>query len=1105
MSDPLWYKDAVIYEAHVRAFFDSNNDGIGDFSGLTEKLDYLQGLGINALWILPFYPSPLRDDGYDIADYEGVHPSYGTVEDVDRFIAEAHKRDIRVITELVINHTSDQHPWFQAARRAPAGSPERDFYVWSETNQKYQGVRIIFTDTETSNWSWDDTAKAYYWHRFFHHQPDLNFDNPRVLEAVFKTMRFWLDRGVDGLRLDAVPYLIEREGTICENLEETHEVLRKIRRAMDERYPDRMLIAEANQWPADVRPYFGNGDECHMAFNFPLMPRMFMALRQEDRHPITEIVRQTPDIPENCQWGLFLRNHDELTLEMVTDEERDYMYQAYAADPRMRINVGIRRRLAPLVENSRRRIELLHSLLFSLPGTPCIYYGDEIGMGDNIYLGDRNGVRTPMQWTGDRNAGFSRTDPARLYAPVIMDPVYGYQSINVEAQERAPFSLLNWMKRMIALRKQFKVFGRGTLEFLGAGNRKVLAYVRRHEGEVVLCVANLSRTVQPVELDLSAFAGMTPIEMLGLTEFPRIGDLPYFLTLPPYYFYWFRLQLAPAPVTTLRAPEAAAPVEALPAFFMGVAWDTLLDGNVRTLIERESLVLFLQRQRWFGGKARPVRAAHFRDWGLLRKGTDPIFVTIVEVTYEQGEAERYVLPLSIVSGAAAETIVAQTPQVALARVTGARKGLIIDASADEAGAQALFQVLERETTVATRRGLLRTRHTPAFAELRGTGTLAPKRGAAEQSNTSITFGDRLILKLFRRVENGPNPDVEIGEYLTTKTSFRRAPRVAASIEYEAAGEAVVAHLAVAQQFVVSQADGWSHALGELRRFYDEVVVREAPDRELLKPGHMFDLAAAPTPDGVCDLTGAYIDSANVLGRRTAELHLALAGDAGSEAFAPAAWTRDDTTRLVADAADQIAKALALLDAAPAGLTPELAAAARDVVDRAHATLHERYGPDRHTAPEGAVARIRVHGDYHLGQVLWSEGDFYLLDFEGEPARPLEGRRLKDSPLKDVAGMLRSFDYAAHAALFAQMAVRGADAARLEPWARVWQRWTGAAFLKGYLTAAGSAPFVPADPEQRAALLDLFLLDKALYELNYELNNRPEWARIPLRGLSEFLG
>src|SRR5262245_3364628 len=786
-----WYKDAVIYEAHVRAFFDSNNDGIGDFAGLTSKLDYLQSLGINALWLLPFYPSPLRDDGYDIADYEGIHPSYGTIQDFERFMDEAHMRGIRVITELVVNHTSDQHPWFQAARRAPAGSPEREFYVWSETKQKYQGVRIIFTDTETSNWSWDDTAKAYYWHRFFHHQPDLNFDNPRVLEAVLKTMNFWVDRGVDGLRLDAVPYLIEREGTICENLDETHDILKKIRRAMDERHTGRMLIAEANQWPADVRPYFGNGDECHMAFHFPLMPRMFMAIRQEDRHPITEIMRQTPDIPENCQWGLFLRNHDELTLEMVTDEERDYMYQTYAADPRMRINVGIRRRLAPLVESSRRRIELLHSLLFSLPGTPVIYSGDEIGMGDNIYLGDRNGVRTPMQWTGDRNAGFSRADPARLFAPPIMDPVYGYQSINVEAQEQSPFSLLNWMKRMITLRKQFKVFGRGSLEFLYSSNRKILTYVRRYEGEAILCVANLSRTVQPVELNLAEFKGMTPVEMLGLTEFPRIGELPYFLTLPGHNFYWFRLQQAPSPITAQRVSEASVPVDNLPAFFMGVAWDTLLEGNVRTLMERESLVPFLQRQRWFGGKARPLRAARFLDWGVARRGPDPVFFTIVEADYVDGAREQYFVPLALVSGAAADARVTATPHVVVARLTGARKGIVLDAAADEGAAQTLLDALDTEQSFRTRRGVVRTRRTPAFEELRGSGPLPTRRIGAEQSNTSFAFGDRLVVKLFRRVQSGPNPDVEIGEHLTLYTSFRRAPRLAAFIEYEPAGEPTV--------------------------------------------------------------------------------------------------------------------------------------------------------------------------------------------------------------------------------------------------------------------------------------------------------------------------
>ena len=696
-----WYKDAVIYQAHVRAFLDSTSDGVGDFPGLTTKLDYLEGLGIDTLWLLPFYPSPLKDDGYDIADYNNIHPAYGTLADFDRFIAEAHRRNIRVVTELVINHTSDEHPWFEAARRAPAGSTARDFYVWSETNQKYQGVPIIFSDSEKSNWTWDETAGAYYWHRFFHHQPDLNYDNPAVLDAVIAVMRFWLDRGVDGMRLDAVPYLIEREGTPCANLDETHAVLKRIRAEMDARHPDRVLLAEANQWPAEVRPYFGDGDECHMAFHFPLMPRMFMAVRQEDRHPIVEILRQTPDIPETCQWGLFLRNHDELTLEMVTDEERDYMYQVYANDPQMRINGGIRRRLAPLMENSRRRIELMNSLLFSLPGTPVIYYGDEIGMGDNIYLGDRNGVRTPMQWTGDRNGGFSRADAARLYAPLITDPVYGFSAVNVEAQERAPFSLLNWMKRMIGVRKQHTVFGRGAIEFVSSTNRKVLAYVRRDESDTVLCVANLSRSVQPVELDLSRFRGMVPVEMLGQSEFPRIGDQAYFLSLGAYAFNWFRLQQAAPAITERTTQDTAVAAADVPALFVGAVWDTLLDGAVRTLIERDLLGQFLLRQPWFQGTQ--PRSARFKDWGVLRRGPEPLFVTIVEAEFEDPSDEsgttvsrQYVVPLAISAGESAKAVQEQFPHAVVARVTGARKGALYDAWYDVRFADQLLEVDREE-------------------------------------------------------------------------------------------------------------------------------------------------------------------------------------------------------------------------------------------------------------------------------------------------------------------------------------------------------------------------------------------------------------------------
>jgi len=1096
-SDPLWYKDAIIYQAHVRAFFDSSGDGIGDFPGLTAKLDYLQQLGVNCLWLLPFYPSPLRDDGYDIAHYEGVHSSYGTMRDFRTFMREAHERGLRVITELVVNHTSDQHPWFQAARRAPAGSSKRDFYVWSDTKEKYKGVRIIFTDSEPSNWSWDDEAKAFYWHRFFHHQPDLNFDNPKVLRAILRVMRFWLDAGVDGLRLDAVPYLIEREGTICENLPETHAILKTIRRDLDSRYFSRLLLAEANQWPADVRPYLGEGDECHMAFHFPLMPRMFMAIRQEDRHPITEILRQTPDIPDLCQWALFLRNHDEMTLEMVTDEERDYMYQSYAADPHMRLNVGIRRRLAPLVENSRSRIELLHSLLFSLPGTPILYYGDELGMGDNIYLGDRNGVRTPMQWTSDRNGGFSRADPARLYAPPIMDPVYGYQSINVEAQERSPSSLLNWMRRMIAVRKQHHTFGRGSLQFLHPQNRKVLVFTRTHEDEVILVVANLARTVQPVELDLSAYNGYAPVEMLGLTEFPRIGELPYFLTLGPYCFYWFQLQRTPAPIAVRVAAEPRQEVELPAALMMGPAWDTMLDGNVRALIERDALPSFLARQRWFGGKARDPRSCRIVEWTLIARGPEPVFLTLVDVAYADGSHELYSIPMGMKQGAAADDLLKDRPHLVIAPVSGARKGALYDPSIDEGFGAALLGAIEQGREFPARQGSIRALATMAFDAARGPRDerLTSRRGSAEQSNTSILYGDRLILKLFRRVELGPNPDFEIGRHLTERVGFTRAPQLAGALEYHRPGEEP-ATLAMLQAFVISQANGWEHAIEELRRYLDRVQGRP-PISVAAEPRALVERAALDPSAAVQDAIGGYLESAALLGRRTAEMHLALASDLQDPAFTPEPIEPAD---LAAQSAEMLAhgrRAIATLESSVGQLSGSVAEWAQQLLARRD-RLFERF--TELASLEFAAAKIRVHGDYHLGQVLWSEGDFVIFDFEGEPARPLAARRAKQSPLKDVAGMLRSFSYAAYAGLFMATANRPDDFARLEPWARLWEHWCSAAFLRSYLEAARGASFLPPGRPELERLLAIFTLDKALYEALYELNNRPEWLRIPLWGM-----
>ncbi len=1096
MPEPQWYKDAIIYELHVKAFLDSSGDGVGDFAGLTSKLDYLQSLGITCIWLLPFYPSPLRDDGYDISWYQGVHPAYGRLGDFRTFLEEAHRRDLHVLTELVVNHTSDQHPWFQRARRSPAGSPERNFYVWSDTKQRYEDARIIFTDTETSNWTWDGDAHAYYWHRFFHHQPDLNYDNPVVRRLMMRRMDFWFRMGVDGLRLDAVPYLIEREGTICENLPETHDMLREFRAHVDARFPNRMLLAEANQWPADVRPYFGEGDECHMAFHFPLMPRMFMALQQEDRHPITEILHQTPDIPDNCQWALFLRNHDELTLEMVTDEERDYMYNAYAADPRMRLNIGIRRRLAPLVENNRRRIELLHGLLFSLPGTPVIYYGDEIGMGDNIYLGDRNGVRTPMQWTGDRNAGFSRADPAALYAPVIMDPVYGYQSINVEAQERSPFSLLQWMKRMILLRRQHKTFGRGAMWFLHPANRKVLAFVREDAGERILVVANLARTVQPVELDLSGFDGLIPVEMFGRTEFPRVGPAPYFLVLGPYAFYWFLLEEQPAPVAARVAPAAAEEPVTAPALLAGGAWDTLLDGSVRQLLERECLPRYLRRQRWFAGKGRDLRAARFGDWVLLRRGREPAFLSVIEVTFADEGRERYVLPVATESGEAADRVLARSPETVIARLTGARKGVLYDACTGEALGRELLDLIASSRQVTTRAGVIGGRPTTALETLQqepGLTTLRASLIRAEQSNSSLVYGDRLILKLIRRLEAGANPEVEIGLHLAERPGLARVPALHGALEYQRPGSEPVT-IAVLHQLIPHQANGWQHAIEELGRYFERVAGRPAPGSASGLPGE----GGEPLPE-VRDAIGPYLQSAARLGQRTGELHVALA-TGNNPAFQPDPLTTRD---LAIDAARMAGEARATLDVLERrrASLPEAARgdaerllAGREDVNTTLASL---------AAVEEPGARVRVHGDYHLGQVLWAEGDFYILDFEGEPDRPLVERRAKQSPLKDVAGMVRSFSYAAYVAQRTASPAQPGDGDTAKAWAGAWQRAVSAAFLRAYLDAAGSS-FLPPVRASFDALLRVFALEKALYELRYEINHRPDWVSIPLQGILELL-
>ena len=1107
--DPTWYKDAIIYELHVRAFMDSNADGVGDFRGLTEKLDYLRSLGATAIWLLPFYPSPLRDDGYDIADYNGVNPAYGDLADVRRFIDEAHKRDLRVITELVINHTSDQHPWFQRARHAPAGSPERDFYVWSDSPDKYPEVRIIFSDTERSNWTWDHVAGAYYWHRFFSHQPDLNFDNPEVRRAVRDVMDDWFKMGVDGMRLDAVPYLYEREGTNCENLPETHDYLRSLRAHVDAVHQDKMLLAEANQWPEDAIAYFGNGDECHMNFHFPLMPRLFMSLRMEDRFPLIDILDQTPDIPDACQWAIFLRNHDELTLEMVTDEERDYMYRVYAADRQARINFGIRRRLAPLLDNDRKKIELLNGLLLSLPGTPVLYYGDEIGMGDNFYLGDRDAVRTPMQWSADRNAGFSRANPQRVFLPVIIDPEYHYETVNVESQQENPSSLLNWMRRLIALRKRWSVFGRGDIAFLHPDNPKVLAYLRSYEDQTILVVANLSRFVQAVELNLAPHQGKTPVEMFGRTPFPPIGELPYLLTIGPHSFYWFSLESTAGggPAADDHAPAIEIP--STPA-----AWLESAAGRQRLAA---AIAHDLPRRRWFAAKSRDIHTASIAQLHPIDTPAEPdqLFASLVilHLDYTDGESDAYAVPLAISEGERAVSYLgAGSPKVVAELVNPNAETrahwLVVGGHHDPDYARALIDLLLSAASGTTPNGPLRAEILPG-AE----GALMAARAAefrplrAEQSNTSILFGEHAIVKFFRRIEPGLNPELEISRFLTEETDFEHTPRLLGALKLESRGAEPVT-LATAQAFVQNEGDAWTFALSHANQFLDACADEPAPDDDV-PPGaaSLIALAREGLSEDALEKLGRFTVHAETLGLRTAQLHRALASGR-SDAFRP-----EPATKLYRRSLYQTMRSAArrTLDTVRRRLNDFPAEAAGDA--RAALNLESQLLArlERTSTTPIDFVRIRCHGDYHLGQTLWTGKDFIIIDFEGEPARSLGDRRLKRSALADIAGMIRSFQYAAATAL-ATARERGLyaggedDLANARRWARRFDLWSAASFLRGYLAeiARDAQPIVPRNDDHAALLLDAWLIEKAMSEIRYELNSRPEWVAIPLRGVIELL-
>ncbi|MGD1700661.1 maltose alpha-D-glucosyltransferase [Dapis sp. BLCC M229] len=1106
-NDPLWFKDAIIYEAPVRAFADSNGDGIGDFRGLTEKLDYLQDLGITAIWTLPFFPSPLRDDGYDIADYKSINPIYGNLEDFQEFLDAAHDRGIRVIIELVVNHTSDKHPWFQRARRAPKGSVERDFYVWSDSADRFPEVRIIFQDFENSNWAYDSVAQAYYWHRFFSHQPDLNYENPAVQEAVLEVSDFWLSMGVDGMRLDAVPYLCVEEGTNCENLPGTHVFLKKLRAHIDSKYPNRMLLAEANQWPEDAAKYYGSGDECQMNFHFPLMPRLFMALRMEDNFPISDILKQTPSIPNNCQWALFLRNHDELTLEMVSDEDRDYMYNVYAQDPQARINLGIRRRLAPLLGNDRRQIELLNGLLLSLPGTPVLYYGDEIGMGDNFYLGDRNGVRTPMQWSADRNAGFSRTNPQRLYAPVIVDPEYHYETINVEAQRSNSNSLWWWMKRLISTRERFQAFGRGSFELLHPENRKVLAFTRTYSGQHLLVVANLSRFVQTVELDLSAFNGMVPVEIFGRTKFPTIQEYPYFFSLNAYAFYWFTLQPQQSYIEILR------PLSKPPVLTVAESWKNIFSQPEYKKKLESILPNYLSSYPWFGGKNKGIQSREIIEVIPIDYQQKETALVFLEFHYTEGPKETYLIPISYLAKSEINSQIPPEKIIAELQIQQQDKsGILFDVLAQKEFLNIPLAAINKNQKYQGNTGVVQGNATDLLAEIMQATTedIQPHILSERHDKTLINFGTKLILKLFRKLEYGVNPELENSNFLT-ETSRGKNSAIASNIsptlgylEYHREGTNLIT-IGILEKFIPEARDGWSYTSDALRDYFDRVMVEQTSVNELEIPAiTVHNSFNTEITESVYDLIGSYINLAEKLGKATADIHHALASDSENPNFSPEQFTPFYQRSVYQYMRNQTGKTLLKLKKHLSELSQNTQQLAKSVINR-----QDRIMEHLSSVVERKITamRTRCHGDYHLENVLFTGKDFVVINFEGEATRPLNERRMKRSLLRDIAVMLESFYYAANVALREEVKngmIRSENMLAMEQWSTFWYTWVSISFLKAYLQNTKSSSFLPQSEEEIQVLLDAYLLEKAIYEVDYELTSRPEWVEIPLARIQQLV-
>ena len=1098
-DDALWYKDAVIYELHVRSFYDSNGDGMGDFRGLMQKLDYLQDLGVSAIWLLPFYPSPWKDDGYDISDYTTIHPAYGNLRDFKRFLKAAHDRELKVITELVINHTSVEHPWFQRARHAKPGSKWRNFYVWSDTPERYSEARIIFQDFETSNWTWDPVAKAYYWHRFYGHQPDLNFESPDVRKAVFDALDFWLDMGVDGLRLDAIPYLYEEENTNCENLPQTHEFLKQLRGRLDSRHTGKMLLAEANQWPEDAVAYFGDGDECNMAFHFPLMPRLFMAVKMEDTFPVTDILEQTPEIPENCQWGIFLRNHDELTLEMVTDEERDYMYRVYGRDPKHRINLGIRRRLAPLLENDRRKIELMNSLLFSLPGTPVIYYGDEIGMGDNFYLGDRDGVRTPMQWSPDKNAGFSPANPQSLYLPVIIDPEYHYESKNIQTQQYNSSSLLWWMKRLIAVRRRYQAFQRGSIEVVNTNNSHVFAYIREYEEEKLLVVANFSRYPQLAYLEVGHNPGAVPVEIFSQNEFPRIvEEQQYGLSIGGYDYYWFELRPA-VPEDSTGDFAASSPLQLTPR-----DWESF-SPTLSEVLEDRVLQGYLARSRWYREKSRTVRKIQIVDRLALGSRERRAWLLIAAIDFADDRTETYVIPAALALREEAESLAEETPQAIIAHAgVKDEPGAIYDAAYNSEVREQILSFLLTRKSLRTQGGQLTITRGRTAKKL--AADLHPEDSSrvlrVEQSNTSILYRDVFFFKLYRKLEDGVNPDIEMLRHLSDRHRFPHVPAFAASLDYQGPRHTGAA-LGMLVSYVPSQGDAWSYTLEQISRYFENILSMPEDGSKLTAPENLFSVKPDSIPDEFVLLADSFfLSMVELLGRRTGELHLQLASEKIEKDFVPESFSRLYQRSVYQSLRSLLKRVISAVNQKRKRVPEEERRLYQQVLDLEGPILTQFATI---TKEKIDAQKIRIHGDYHLGQVLFTGKDFVIIDLEGEPARPLGERRLKFSAFRDVAGMIRSFHYAVSQQFLLHTRTRPEDAEALRKPVEIWYAYVAGIFLSAYLETVDGAGFVPNDPDALRRLLNIFLLEKAVYEVNYELNNRPDWLAIPIQGLEFTLG